>query len=465
MRNRIFTLLFVLALGSSAWGQQAPAVETPPQSAGEEETVRVSHRVVFLDALVRDKRTNAHVGDLKEENFEVVADGRPRKLAYFTREGDAGRRPLALTLVLDLRRDGAGRYLRRTDIMEAMAAELSKLPPQDEVSVVVLASGRFGGKRQWLAAFTRNRAQVASALSLVPSLVAAGNSGPPSDPSDHDDGDTPAEGPTFSATVGGGDKKEGETGPRVVSVKEGDAESDIESEIKMVGKDGSTVTRTVYKNGRVHTRRVSKDGEVSTEMNDAFDIAGTVHEVVRRSGRERPNSRAALVWVSDGIVPVFYVERDVAVAELTMTNVTFNALVTDMKFGFKLFKPVLKPLGNFVGLSIYGGSQHIAKETGGEALRVDRPADYANGLGKIIGSLTGRYSLGFRLDDDERGDEGHLRPLEVRVRARDAKGKERKLTVVTRSGYYLPRDPDAKPPAPAEASTANKEPEADKAKP
>ena len=467
--------MFVLALAGGARGQQHAAAtsggppsassaegQNPAAAPGEEETVRVQHRVVFLDALVRDKRTNAPVVDLKEENFEVVADGRPRKLSYFTREGDAGRRPLALTLVLDLRRDGAGRYLRRTDIMEAMAAELAKLPPEDDVAVVVLGSGGLGSRRQWLAAFTRSRAQVASALSVVPSLVAAGGSGgpPPDDPGT----DTGVEGPSYTTTIGGGGKA-AEGQPRVVYVKEGDAGSGIESEMQMVGKDGSTVTRTVYRNGRVRTKRVSQNGEVTAELNDEFDIAGTVHEVVKVSGRERPNSRPAIVWVSDGIVPVFYIERDVAVAELTMTNVTFNALVTDMKFGFKLFKPVLKPLGNVIGLSIYGGSQYIAKETGGEALRVNRPADYASGLAKIVGNLTGRYSLGFRLDDDERGGDGRLHPLEVRVRARDAKGKERKLTVVTRRGFYLPRGSEAKQAAAAEAGKAGEAQDAGKAKP
>ncbi|HEV2763641.1 MAG TPA: VWA domain-containing protein, partial [Pyrinomonadaceae bacterium] len=479
MRTRIFALLFVFALALSASGQQPPAVEaqTPQQPPADEETVRVRHRVVFLDALVRDKRTNAPVADLKEENFEILADGRPRKLTYFTREGDAARKPLALTLVLDLRRSGAGRYLRRADIMQAMAAELSKLPPQDEVSLIVLDARGSGGQRRWLVPFTRDRAQLAAALALVPSLVVEEG---------QDDTEAPPrnEGPTFSATYGGGDdrreaeqkgaeRKEaeqkkaadvtadkgageataaaeparpsgenvgasdaGEPGPRIVSVKTGDAESDIESEIKMMGKDGSTVTRTVYKSGRVSVKRVSKKGHVEIETDEEFDIAGTVHEVVKVSGRERPQSRAAMVWVSDGLVPVFYVERDIAVADLTLSNVTFNALVTDMKFGFKLFKPVLKPLGNVVGIGIYGTSQHIAKETGGEALRVNRPSDYANGLARIIGNLTGRYSLGFRLDDDERGDDGQLHPLEVRVRARDAKGKERKLTVVTRRGFY-----------------------------
>ena len=65
-----------------------------------------------MDALVKDKRTGVPISDLKPENFEVFDDGKPRPLSYFTREGEA-RKPLALVLVLDLRDDGAGRFLKR----------------------------------------------------------------------------------------------------------------------------------------------------------------------------------------------------------------------------------------------------------------------------------------------------------------------------------------------------------------
>jgi hypothetical protein len=70
-----------------------------------EDTIRIKTRVVFLDALVKDKRTNLPISNLASENFEVLDNGKPRNIAYFTREGQA-RKPLALILILDLREDG-----------------------------------------------------------------------------------------------------------------------------------------------------------------------------------------------------------------------------------------------------------------------------------------------------------------------------------------------------------------------
>ena len=75
-----------------------------------EETIRIKTRVVFLDALVKDKKTNLPISNLSQDNFEVFDDGKPRPISYFTREGEA-RKPLALVLVLDLRLDGAGSFL------------------------------------------------------------------------------------------------------------------------------------------------------------------------------------------------------------------------------------------------------------------------------------------------------------------------------------------------------------------
>src|SRR5438067_4465291 len=168
IRHGMIMMLGVLALVGGALRSRA-------QEVAEDAVLRVRTRVVSLDALVKDKKTSQPITDLKLENFEVLADGQTRKLSYFTREGDAGRKPLALALVFDLERLGAGRFLRRTEILEAMANELSKLPATDEVALIVLDPGGVEGKREWLTKFTRNRAQLASAMAIIPTLVGAGN--------------------------------------------------------------------------------------------------------------------------------------------------------------------------------------------------------------------------------------------------------------------------------------------------
>ena len=90
-----------------------------------------------MDALVKDKHTGIPISDLKIDNFEVFDDGQPRKISYFTREGQA-RKPLALILILDLRDDGAGRFLKRPEILKAMSDVLAKLPPGDEVGIMAM---------------------------------------------------------------------------------------------------------------------------------------------------------------------------------------------------------------------------------------------------------------------------------------------------------------------------------------
>ena len=403
-----FALAFLCAATAGARAQEA------------EETVRVRTRVVFLDALVRDKRTNNLVSDLKREDFEVLADGRAREITYFSREGDAGRRPLALVVVLDLNRIGAGRFLRRTEILAAMANVLARLPPADEVAILALDVGGTG-QREWLTRLTRDRARVAAALSIIPLLVAQGSVG-----------ETPVEGEPPAPP------------PPVAPPPDEDntAKKDGTGEIRTVNKDGSVTIKYVNRDGAMVTKTINKDGSESVDVDYGFELAAAVHEAALHALAERPNSQAAIIWVADGIAPIEYESRAQALASLIQANVIFSALVADMKTGFKLFKPVLKPLGNWAGISIYGSAEYLARQTGGEAVRVRRPDDYAGGLQKIVGNLTGRYSLGFTLAEAEQ-DDGQMHELEVRARARDARGKERKLEVVSRRGYFMPKETTA----------------------
>src|SRR5690349_17555962 len=127
-----------------------------------EETIRIKTRVVFLDALVKDKKTNLPISNLSQNNFEVFDDGKPRPISYFTREGEA-RKPFALILVLDLRMDGAGRFLKEPAILKAMENELAKLPPGDEVAIMAMNIGE-DDQPIWLSDFTNDRAKIAAAL-------------------------------------------------------------------------------------------------------------------------------------------------------------------------------------------------------------------------------------------------------------------------------------------------------------
>lgn len=397
-----------------------------------DDTIRVNTRVVFLDALVKDKRTGVPISDLKPENFEIYDDGNLRPASYFTREGQA-RKPLALVLVLDLRDDGAGRFLKRQEVIKAMADELARLSPEDEVAILAMDINGEDEKRLWLSGFTRDDKQLAAALERARDFVdidpeeADSRAARTKQGTDPDRGNSltlgssePAAAPQPSAGPGPGTPK---------------SENPVEVEIRK-GKNGSVVTRTVHQDGSVDVKRSNKKGDVTMEINDIYDMAAAVKDTLRKTERERPKSQLAIVWVSDGITPIFLEDREATEQLVIKQNVIFNSLTTELRTLFKLLMPIGKPIAGALGVSVYGGAKRLAQQSGGEAVKVNRTKDYAAGLSKIIGNLTARYSLGFSLAENEK-DDGHLHNLEVKVKAQDAKGKTRKLEVNSRRGYYL----------------------------
>ena len=369
-----------------------------------EDTIKIKTRVVFLDALVKDKKTNLPISSLTTENFQVLDDGKPRNISYFTRDGQA-RKPLALILIMDLREDGAGRFLKRTEILKAMENELAKLPAGDEVAILALDLFE-DEERMWLTDFTNDRAQIAAALARVPGLCEDER----------------------SLAVG----KKTQEAPA-----EGQGKPDDIVETETIrGRNGATVTRETRRDGRVHVKRVNKDGKVNVELGDVYDMAAAVKDATRKAQAARPNSQVSIVWVSDGIAPIFFEDRDATEQILIRNNIIFNSLTVEMRTLFKFLMPIGKPVAGWLGMSLYGSAKHLAQRSGGEAVKVGRVKDYGAGLQRIIGNLTARYSLGFALAEDEI-DDSRMHNLEVRVKAQDDKGKNRKLQVSSRQGYYM----------------------------
>lgn len=392
------------------------------------DTIRINTRVVFMDALVKDNRTGVPIADLKPEYFEILDNGSPRPIAYFTREGQA-RKPLALILVLDLRDSGAGRFLKRPEILKAMTDELAKLSPEDEVAILAIDLNGEDAHRLWLTGFTRDQAQIAAGLQKATQFIdvdeatadaRAGQSG--QNDADH----------TSSLTLGSSKQAKDSSGPVPAT-----PQSDQNAEVEVIkGKNGSTVTRTTRADGSIGVKRQNKSGDVTMELGDFYDMSAAVKDSTRKAQKERPNSQVAMVWVSDGITPMFFEDRDATEQLVLRQNVIFSSLTTELRTLFKMLMPIGKPLAGMLGVSVYGSAKRLAEQSGGEAVKVKRPKDYAAGLSKIIGNLTARYSLGFTLAEDEK-DNGQLHQLEVRVKAPDAKGKLRKLEVSARRGYYM----------------------------
>lgn len=349
-----------------------PQSAAAAQEAGE--VVRVDTRAVFLDAVVRDKRTGAPVEGLTREDFEVLDEGRPRALTYFS--GGDGRRPLALVLVVDACTGSRNVWLdKAAGVMERMAAALEQLPSADEVAVLWTRCGdnndpcspRMSGNVEVqpltvLQDLTRDRAALSTTLRSVPRLVR-----------------------------------------------------------QMIEEE-----RTYYD--------LSRRNKNTLKGLNASGIA-CVPEKALQLVAARTTSQAALLFVTDDLGLVRSADRDAMVERLTRAGVPVHGLVTSRPFFINL------------GAAEFGvGStdnrradavQHLAKETGGEALRVSDPEKYADAFERIIGGLAARYTLGFTLGEDEPKD-GRLHRLEVRVRARDARGRERKLAVIARRGYYAP---------------------------
>jgi VWFA-related protein len=390
-----FRLLLVLVL---------LALAVPASAQEVEDTIKIKTRVVFLDALVKDKKNNQPVSNLSSENFEVLDDGKPRSISYFTREGQA-RKPLALVLILDIRDNGAGRFMKRPEIIKAMEAELAKLPPGDEVAIMAMDIGE-DERRLWATEFTNDRAQLASALARVQAICET-----------KDDERRPAASQTAATGEPASEKAVVET-----------------ETIK--GRNGGTVTRTTMKDGTVDVKRVNKKGDVTIELDGIYDMSAAVRDVTRKAEELRPNSQASIVWISDGIAPIFFEDRDATEQILIKKNVIFNSLTVELRTLFKFLLPVGKPVAGWLGVSLYGSAKHLAQRSGGEAVKVGKPKDYNAGLARIIGSLTARYNLGFALAEDET-DDGRLHTLEVRVQAKDEKHKKRKLLVNSRQGYYM----------------------------
>ena len=301
--------------------------------------------------------------------------------------------------------------MKQPEILKSMEDELAKLPPGDEVAIMAMDMNE-DEERFWLSEFTNDRTKLAAALARVPPLCVS------------------HEGPPPEGAVSTKPKTQDTTTP-----SEGKPDDIIETET-IRGRNGAVVTRKTHRDGSVNVTRTNKDGKVTIEMGDIYDMAAAVKDATRKAAETRPNSQVSIVWVSDGIVPIFFEDRDATEQILIRDNVIFNSLTVEMRTLFKFLVPVARPVAGWMGLSLYGSAKQLAQRSGGEAVKVGRVKDYGAGLARILGNLTARYSLGFALAEDE-ADDGRMHNLEVRVKAQDLKGKSRKLLVSSRQGYYM----------------------------
>jgi hypothetical protein len=153
----------------------------------------------------------------------------------------------------------------------------------------------------------------------------------------------------------------------------------------------------------------------------------------------RPGGQVMALVITDDLNVFTPAHLESMIGKLTRAGVPVHALVTrinplSINIGMGLFREAARmPKGSRMYVM-----KDLAKETGGEATVVVSPEEYANAFERIIEGLAARYSLGFSLGENEPND-GRVHRLDIKVGARDTRGKERKLVVSTRRSYYLPR--------------------------
>jgi VWFA-related protein len=331
-----------------------------------EEILRVRTRVVFVDVLVKDKRTSEPITNLTREAFEVLDEGKPRRLSYFSQDRGEHPRPLAVILLLDLW-GGLSLGANETEVAETakrMASVLVRLPARDEVAIIAswfsdsattclpAALAHDAPPSRTLHSLTRNHVQAAAALHDLPNVI---------------------------------------------------------------------------------RRRREAEGRKRPSSHPQPGFRCAIDEVSRMA-RERPGSQVILVVVTDDYFNFFSdAETHDITEKLQRLNVTTSGLLLK-KNALGRFADVLTDRLVSTPVSLIT-MKHLIEQTGGLAARVRRPDDYAAALEKIIGNMSARYSLGFALGENEQ-DDGQMHPLEVKVKALDSRGKQRKLTVNARRGYF-----------------------------
>ena len=374
MRSKLSALVCALVLttmGVSASGQEQP-----------DDVVRVRTRVVFIEALVKDKKTREVVKDLKPENFQIFDNGKPRTVTYFSNEGMARKRPLALILVMNL-----PMYVEKPEVMEQIISALGKLQPDDEVAILQIWAEKNGPRplsfiyrSKWVLSLTRDREKTYAALREVQRFA----------------------------------RKNMAEVEELLSLK---------AAMRAALKDS-------LKNPDPTMQNPPLDITVAPDFEAITDKAPLI------AAKERPDSQVVVIESTDDDTLATYGQSKKIARSLLATGVTYNALLLKRDLFGKFVHFAGHIISPLIGMR-YEMATHYSKKTGGEVVTVSSPESFAAAISQIINNLMARYSLGFALAEGEK-DDGRLHQLQVKVRGRDSRGKERKFVVSARQGYYMP---------------------------
>lgn len=148
-------LIALLVTPTLLRSQSSPAVESPT-------TIHVRTQIVSLDVAVVDKKAHPTALTLGREDFSITEDGKPQQLRYFE-PPSTHLKPATTVFVLDeLNTSAADAPYYLFSLQKHIAALPETLSSPAEVMVLNKTSVQI------LQPFTRNRAELLSALSRVP---------------------------------------------------------------------------------------------------------------------------------------------------------------------------------------------------------------------------------------------------------------------------------------------------------
>ncbi|MFN2455099.1 MAG: hypothetical protein ABR577_12845 [Pyrinomonadaceae bacterium] len=378
----MFTKKFLTILLSAA-ALLGAAVQARAQQT--EDTVRITTRVVFVDALVKDKKTNQPVKNLARENFQVLDDGKPRTLSYFATDANRRKRPLALVVVLDMSSD-AIIYLQKPEVIESIITSLGKLQPADEVAIMQRwyepqpGFFTFQINSKIIEPLTRDRAKTNAALR-------------------------------------GAQKFAAQNWPQV---------------------------KKIFSFKEMWKEELKHPLETTVMMNDptpppifttAPDFVDALRSAPFRATLERPGSQIAIAEISDDLDGDTLKKSRESARSLIGTGVIVSSVNVERTLMGKMIN-VLGTVTSPMFRAQFHLSSYLSKQTGGITANVGNAEDFDKAFDEIIGGLNASYSLGFTLNENEIADK-RLHRLQVSVKARDERGKARKLVVSARQGYCL----------------------------
>jgi len=144
--------LYTLAVTSLVGVMPLCAQSPPDLDRDSVPLIRVSSRLVLLDAMVKNKKTGELIGTLSQDDFRIYDDGVPQQISYFSHD----QLPLSVVFLFDLT-DSVQPILK--PLADAAHEVLNHLKPEDETAIM-----GFSSHTELLQDFTTDRSLAADAI-------------------------------------------------------------------------------------------------------------------------------------------------------------------------------------------------------------------------------------------------------------------------------------------------------------